>query len=99
MIEVLSRPRFYGRLGNVDLNAFLRVYQAYARSVMPDPAVRGVCDDEEDDLVLGAAIAAHADYLVTGDAGLLRVGEYRGVRIVNAATFLDILERRAGQAE
>lgn len=48
LIEVLSRPRFYGRLGNVDLNAFLRVYQAYARSGIPDPAVRGVCDDEEE---------------------------------------------------
>ena len=48
--------------------------------VEPDPSVSGVCDDAEDDHVLGTAVAANADYLVTGDRGLLRVGEYRGVR-------------------
>jgi predicted nucleic acid-binding protein len=39
-------------------------------------------------MVLGTAVAAGADYLVTGDAGLLAIGEYRGVRIVSAREFL-----------
>jgi predicted nucleic acid-binding protein len=54
-----------------------------------------VADDEEDDLVLGTAVAANADVLVTGDPGLLRIGEYRGVRIVTAREFLDILGEQA----
>lgn len=44
-------------------------------------------------MVLGTAVAAGADYLVTGDQGLLAVGEYNGVRIVTARQFLDIFER------
>lgn len=44
--------------------------------------------DLEDDLVLGTAVAAHADFLVTGDKGLLAIGGYRGVRIVTAEQFL-----------
>ena len=56
--------------------------------VEPDLSVSGVCDDTEDDLVLGTAVKANADYLVTGDKGLLQIGEYRGVLIVDAATFL-----------
>ncbi len=47
-------------------------------------SVVGVRDDEEDNLVLGTAVTAGADYLVTGDRGLLRVGAYGGVSIVTA---------------
>ena len=61
-------------------------------SVEPDPTVRGVAPDREDDLVLGTAVKANADFLVTGDKGLLAIGEYRGVRIVTADAFLSILE-------
>lgn len=91
LIEVLGRPRFYSRLGNNDLSAFLLKYQAYTTRVIPDRSVRGVCDDEEDDLVLGTAVAANADYLVTGDKGFQQVSEHRGVRIVGASEFLHLI--------
>jgi predicted nucleic acid-binding protein len=55
--------------------------------------VRGVAPDTEDDLVLGTAVAANADFLVTGDKGLLAIGEYCGVRIVTAEAFLQALEQ------
>ncbi len=92
LIDVLGRPRFHNRLPNNRLNAFLGGFQGYAEPFTPDPSVTGIADDEEDDLVLGTAVAAGADYLVTGDAGLLRIGEYRGVRIVTAREFLAILD-------
>ncbi len=60
--------------------------------VHPDTSVTGIADDDEDDAVLGTAVAAGADYLVTGDQGLLAIGEHAGVRIVTARQFLDILE-------
>ena len=90
--DVLGRSRFQGRLPKDRLNAFLRSFHAYAEPFDPDPSVAGVADDHEDDLVLGTAVAAAADYLVTGDAGLLRIGEYGGVRIVTARGFLGLLE-------
>ncbi len=93
MIEVLSRPRFQDRLPNASLNTFLMGYQGYARPFEPDDSVRGIAPDLEDDLVLGTAVAAKADYLVTGDKGLLSLNEYRGVRIVTAEEFLREIER------
>lgn len=92
LMDVLGRPRFHGRLPNDRLNDFLGGFQGYAEPFTPDPSVTGVADDEEDDLVLGTAVAADADYLVTGDPGLLRIGTYRGVKIVTAREFLVILE-------
>lgn len=89
---MLGRPRFSDRLGNAALNAFLREYQAYAIPVIPDPSISGVCDDAEDDLVLGTAVAAGADYLVTGDRGLLRIESFGSVSIVTAREFLSHLD-------
>jgi len=91
LVEATSRSRFYGRLDSRLVGEFLRVFQQYAIVLEPDLSVAGVCDDEEDDLVLGTAVAANADFLVTGDKGLLRIAEYRGVRIASATTFLDVL--------
>lgn len=62
------------------------------RGGTPAPSVRGIAPDAEDDLVLGTAVKAEADFLVTGDRGLLAIGEYRGLRIVTADAFLTILE-------
>ena len=45
-----------------------------------------------DNRVLECAVAAAADYLVTGDRRhLLPIGEHRGTRIVNAPRFLSVL--------
>jgi|SRR5699024_1307673 len=93
LIEVLDRPRFSDRLPGNALNTFLGGYRAFARSFTPDETVRGIAPDLEDDLVLGTAVAANADVLVTGDTGLLAIDEYRGVRITTAGEFLAELTR------
>lgn len=56
--------------------------------------VTGVASHPEDDLVLATAVSAAADYLVTGDRQLLKVGVYEGVAIVSPRDFLDILGLR-----
>jgi len=56
------------------------------------PAIRAVPDDPKDDMVVATAVAARADYLVTGDRRhLLPLGGYQGVRIVSVRTFLELL--------
>jgi putative PIN family toxin of toxin-antitoxin system len=90
--EVLQRPYFSKRLNARKRGRFIAAYRAVARKKDPDPAVAGVADDEEDDLVLGTAVAAGADVLVTGDRGLLAIGEFRGVRIVTARELLATLD-------
>ena len=58
------------------------------------PAVRAVPDDPKDDPIIATAVAAKADYLVTGDrAHLLPIGQYEGIRIVSPREFFDILPR------
>lgn len=55
---------------------------------------RRIVADPDDDVVVGTALAARADLLVTGDRGLLDIGAYQGVRIVSVSEALRIITAR-----
>jgi len=56
-----------------------------------DPSETGVADDAQDDRMLGTAVAGRADIFFTGDKGMLAIGSSVGIPIVNARTFLDLI--------
>lgn len=88
--EVLLRDKFRRRISEEDRRGLLLDLRRFAVAIVePDPEVSGVADDEEDDIVLGTAVEAGAEVLITGDRGLLAVGEYRGVRVMNPRDFLE----------
>jgi putative PIN family toxin of toxin-antitoxin system len=53
--------------------------------------LRVVADDPEDDKFFETAVVGGATYLVSGDRHLLRLGTYKGIHVVGARGFLDIL--------
>ena len=61
-------------------------------------SVVGVATQPQDDLVLATAVSANGDYLATRDKQLLKLGNYRDVRIVHPVDLVDILERKGDDA-
>ncbi len=58
-------------------------------SVIVEPlAVFHVVEDESDNRVLEAAIAASVDYIVSGDEHLLTLGSFQGIPILTPAEFV-----------
>ena len=53
--------------------------------------VQGVSKDPDDDKYIAAAIEGQAAFVVAGDADLLDVREYEGIRFVNPRAFLTLL--------
>ena len=58
-----------------------------AIAVKPRQRLR-VVKDEPDNRVLECALAGRADAIVTGDSGLLELGEFRGVRVISLREYL-----------
>jgi uncharacterized protein len=54
--------------------------------------VEAIPDDPADDMVLACALEGNADYIISGDHHLLDLENYRGIKIVNPARFLEIIE-------
>jgi putative PIN family toxin of toxin-antitoxin system len=67
--------------------ATLKYLRGAGRLVFPSPIESGVCRDQGDLAVLGAAVAGACDYIITGDADLLSVGKHAGVQIVSPRAF------------
>jgi len=66
----------------------------FLRFVRIEGAVRGVCTDLKDDMVLETALVAEATHIVSGDRRhLLPLREFQGVRIVNPSEFMAMMDR------
>lgn len=62
-------------------------------SYEPSSVDSNACRDPHDLHVLGLAVAANADYIVSGDKDLLILKEFRGVRILSPTDFLNVLQQ------
>ncbi len=87
--DVLSRPKLRRQISRQPLSVdqLVERYSLLAIMVQPQPIPR-TAPDPDDDIILATAIAAQADYLVTGDKPLLSLGSHAGFEIVTVPHFL-----------
>ena len=57
----------------------------------PVPLALNVCRDPDDVKVLGLAVAAHADCIVTGDRDLLILERWQGIAILSPRSFAEMI--------
>jgi putative PIN family toxin of toxin-antitoxin system len=94
--DAWGKPYFRSFLDDEEIQRILHEIDSLMAEVEPAEGIHGIAPDDEDDLILATAVAADADYLVTGDKGLLALGEFRGIPIVSPREFLvrlDAMER------
>lgn len=63
--------------------------------VHPHPVDKDACKDPDDLPVLGTALSAGADALVTGDKALLKLREFRGIPILSPRVFYEMVRETA----
>ena len=71
--------------------------ESIAEIVSPDIVLHVMEDDPDDDRVLECALKGSADYIVTGDRHLLKLGGYEAIPIVTVRQFLDAAEAEEDQ--
>jgi putative PIN family toxin of toxin-antitoxin system len=62
-----------------------------AHMVKPATALSVIKEDPDDNRVLECAVAGNADYIVTGDRHLLKLGVYNSISILTVREFLNRL--------
>jgi putative PIN family toxin of toxin-antitoxin system len=93
VLRALTYPRVrkYIRPG-LDPELWFEDIVVLSHIVAGNREVSGGCKDPDDDKYIAAAIEGRAGFLVAGDADLLELKEYDGIRIVTPRVFLDLLE-------
>jgi len=69
-------------------------YLSFLRVVRIPKLLMAVPRDPDDNAVVECAIEGQANFIVSGDKDLLDLKDFRGIEIVRASEFLDILAKR-----
>jgi uncharacterized protein len=93
VLRTFREPYFRRQLSPAQAGRATALLRYRATQIPLTVEVHDVATHPEDDLVLATAVSARAEYLVTGDEKLQRLGSYEGVRIVSPRAFLEILQR------
>ena len=97
LLDVLSRGKFAARLGQAGLTpqGMVDDLRRLALVVSPAGVLRVVPTDPDDDHVISAAVAGHADLIASGDKrDLLPMGSHQGIPIITAREAVERLEAR-----
>jgi uncharacterized protein len=93
LADVINRVKFRMILerANVNPKRLLAEVRDLAEVVDPPPLASPVSRDPDDDAVLALALAAQADFIVSGDDDLLALCTFANIRIVSPAEALTFL--------
>jgi len=91
--RVLHLPRIQGkyRLAESDIQAFVLALIHMGTCVPGRLVLTGVAPDPGDDKIISCAVEGEARFIVTGDKALQQLKQYRGIEIIGADHFVDIL--------
>jgi len=95
LADVLHRRKFRNKIAasSLAVDEIVSLYAVLTTVVRP-VAISLVSADPDDDVVLGTALAASADFLVSGDSHLLNLKSFQGISLMNTNQAIErILQR------
>ncbi len=87
--DVISREKF--GFTKEKISIALEAILSFCEIIDPEIKVNIIKADPDDNKILECAIACRASYIVSGDAHLLELKEYRNIKIINPKTALGLL--------
>jgi uncharacterized protein len=87
LYSVLRKPKF--GLDERHIDYYVRAIEDISTLIAAPALGEGASRDRTDDKILACALAAHSQFLITGDEDLLVLGDHRGVLILDPASYLD----------
>ena len=92
--EILIRPDKPFKLSEEEAEHMVNRIRSLAEIVRTHSFVK-ICRDEQDNRVLECAIDGGADWIISGDAHLLELQSFQGVRIGTVGDFLSCIGQQA----
>lgn len=89
--ELKERLLYKFRLPPEKMKEFLEIIIFNSKIVYPKKKLKIVKKDPSDNKIIECALEAKASFIISGDKHLLKVKEYKGIKIISPKKFLDLL--------
>jgi len=86
--SVMARQKF--NVNDEYIARFIHSIEEVAYHIILTGMIQQVCRDSKDDKIIECALLANADYIITGDADLLILKEFKGIKIVTAQEYVNL---------
>ncbi len=90
--RVLAGPKF--RLRREEVSSLVEYFIALMHVIVPKSSTYVIREDPSDNRILECALEVKADYIVTDDKHLLRLGEFRGTKVGMASQALKLISEK-----
>ena len=90
VLDVFSRDKIKNKLSHDKIDFIIKNFKNFSRLVKPSIKVSVIKDDPDDNIILECAETANADYIISGDPHLLKLKNYKNIKIVSPKEFLAI---------
>ncbi len=93
ILEVLQRPKITKRLSLVEREFILNKFEEFSEKIKPNVKFDEIKDDPDDNKFLDCAVSASVDYIISGNDHLLKLREFRKIKVLSPAEFVKIMGR------
>ncbi len=90
IVEVFNREKIKKLVSEDKINFIIDKYREFSKLAKPSIKLSVVKEDDDDNRVLECAETANADYIISGDEHLLKLRNYKNVKIVSPKEFFGI---------
>ncbi|TYO96568.1 putative toxin-antitoxin system toxin component, PIN family [Desulfallas thermosapovorans] len=87
--RVTQYPKF--RFSNDEVDGFIGRLLPVITFITPTEKIDIVIADPDDNKIIECAVASGSSYIISGDKHLLKLGEYKGIAIIKAPDFLQLI--------
>lgn len=94
LLDVLPRAKFANKVtaSGLNIEELVRRYALLAARITPAKIGNVILKDPDDDALLACALAARADFIVSGDKRVRNLKHYQRMRIVSVAEALTSID-------
>jgi putative PIN family toxin of toxin-antitoxin system len=84
--DVMERPKFHA--DKDDIQYYINSIEEIGNKITPGKHIKNGSRDKSDNKYIECGMAAHVDYIISGDIHLLELKEYDTIKIVTAKDYL-----------
>ena len=89
--DVMQREKIRKLLNLQERDFIINNFKEFSEKIIPKIKYEDVLEDKKDNKFLECAVSGKVDYIVSGDEHLLKLKEFKGIKIISPADFIKII--------